>query len=251
MKIFKIILISSIVLLACKSVEKTAQNNLTIYCVGDSTMATKVNPDKNPEYGWAQVLPEFLKSDIKIENAAKNGRSTKSFIDEKRWDSVYVKLKKGDYVFIEFGHNDEKKEDPKCFTEPYTTYKTNLEKFVKESRSKGAIPVLFTSIVRRDFDESGKIKYTHGNYTVVTLLVAKELNVPMVDMENLTKKLEESYGVEGSKKLHLHYAIGEDPYYPKGHNDDTHLSKLGAMKVAGLAVNALKKEVPVLNKFIK
>jgi lysophospholipase L1-like esterase len=124
-------------------------------------------------------------------------------------------------------------------------------RFVTETRQKGAIPVLFSSIVRRNFNENGTLVDTHGEYPMETRLVAEALDVPFIDLQYLTEQLEESYGVEGSRKLHLHFEPGETPYYPDGKHDDTHLSKLGANNVAKLAVEELKKKVPGLLKFIK
>ncbi|WP_456311890.1 rhamnogalacturonan acetylesterase [Pseudomonas shirazensis] len=212
----------------------------TVYTIGDSTMANKKDPDGNPEHGWAQVLQPFFKDNIVIENKAVNGRSTKSFINEKRWDSIYKKLKKGDYVFIEFGHNDEKIEDSTRFTNPHTSYRYNLIKFVKESREKGAIPILLTSIARRNFNEKGVLVPTHGEYPLETRLVAQEYKVPFIDLEYFTELLEQSYGPEKSKQLHLHFKAGENTYYDKDKADDTHLSLLGANKIAQIVVNQLK-----------
>ena len=212
----------------------------TVYTIGDSTMANKKDPDRNPEHGWAQVLQPFFKDNIVIENKAVNGRSTKSFINEKRWDSIYKKLKKGDYVFIEFGHNDEKIEDSTRFTNPHTSYRYNLIKFVKESREKGAIPILLTSIARRNFNEKGVLVPTHGEYPLETRLVAQEYKVPFIDLEYLTELLEQSYGPEKSKQLHLHFKAGENAYYDKDKADDTHLSLLGATKIAQIVVDQIK-----------
>jgi len=223
----------------------------TIYMIGDSTMSDKKNPETNPEHGWGQVLPQFFNKSIKIDNRAINGRSTKSFIAEKRWDSILKTLKEGDYVFIQFGHNDQKINDPKRYTNHYTTYRTNLIKFALETREKGALPILFSSIVRRNFNDSGTLVDTHGKYPLEVRLVATEYNVPFIDLQYQTERLEKSYGVEGSKKLHLHFKPGENPYYKNGKHDDTHLSKLGATEVAKLAVLELKKQVPSLVKFIK
>ena len=224
---------------------------ITIYTIGDSTMANKPNPNENPERGWAQMLPVFFTDNITIENHAVNGRSTRSFIMEKKWETVYNKLKKGDYVFIQFGHNDQKIKDPKRYTNPHTAYRNNLIKFVKEAREKEAIPVLFTSIVRRNFNEFETLIDTHGVYPLETRLVAQEYQVPLIDLQYLTEQLEESYGVEGSKKLHLHYQPNEIAYYPKGKEDNTHLSILGATEVAKLAVNTLKEKAGSLAIFIK
>lgn len=212
----------------------------TVYCIGDSTMANKKDPDKNPEHGWAQVLQPFFTDKIVIENKAVNGRSTKSFINEKRWDSVYKKLKKGDYVLIEFGHNDEKIEDSTRYTNPHTAYRYNLIRFVKETREKGAFPVLLTSIARRNFNEKGVLVPTHGDYPLETRLTAQEYKVPLIDMEYYTEKLEQSYGPEKSKELHLHFKAGENPYYEKDKADDTHLSLKGAKSVAQIFVEQLK-----------
>jgi lysophospholipase L1-like esterase len=212
----------------------------TVYTIGDSTMANKKDPDRNPEHGWAQVLQPFFKDNIVIENKAVNGKSTKSFINEKRWDSIYKKLKKGDYVFIEFGHNDEKIEDSTRYTNPHTSYRYNLIKFVKESREKGAIPILLTSIARRNFNEKGVLVPTHGEYPLETRLVAQEYKVPFIDLEYLTELLEQSYGPEKSKQLHLHFKAGENAYYDKDKADDTHLSLLGATKIAQIVVDQIK-----------
>jgi len=168
----------------------------TIYTIGDSTMANKKDPDRNPEHGWAQVLQPFFKENFIVENKAVNGRSTKSFINEKRWDSIYKKLKKGDYVFIEFGHNDEKIEDSTRYTNPHTAYRYNLIRFVKETREKGATPILLTSITRRNFNEKGVLVPTHGDYPLETRLVSQEYKVPFIDLEYYTELLEQSYGPE-------------------------------------------------------
>lgn len=223
----------------------------TIYCIGDSTMANKKNPEVNPEHGWGQVLPEFFTDKITIDNRAVNGRSTRSFITEGRWDDVFKALRKGDYVIIQFGHNDEKIHDSKRYTNPHTAYRHNLIRFVKETLEKGAMPILFSSIVRRNFNEDGTLVDTHGDYPLELRLVAEEYHVPFIDLQYLTELMEESHGVEGSRKLHLHYKPGEVAYYPDGRDDDTHLSKLGAMAVAELAVDQLKEKIPSLKKYIK
>lgn len=242
--------INSIVLLLVIATSCMAQNT-TIYMIGDSTMANKKDPEINPEHGWGQVLQQYFKADAIIDNRAVNGRSSRSFIAENRWDSILKTLKKGDYVFIQFGHNDQKEKSPDRYTNPHVTYRHNLIKFVEETRKKGATPVLFSSIVRRNFNEEGTLIDTHGEYPVETRLVALEYKVPFIDLQYFTERLEESYGVEGSKKLHLHFAAGENAYYKEAKADDTHLSALGANEVAKLAVLELKKKVPGLYRFIK
>ena len=224
---------------------------ITIYGIGDSTMADKVKPDVNPEHGWLQVFPQFMTKDVKIINKAVNGRSTKSFINQNRWDSIYKVLKPGNYVFIQFGHNDGKVEDSTRYTNPHTAYRHNLIKFVTEAREKGAIPILFSSITRRNFNEKGVLISTHGEYTQEARLVAQEYKVPFIDLEYYSEELEISYGPEKSKKLHLHYEPGEIPYYPDGKSDDTHLSTKGAEEISKIVISELKKLDIDLKKYIK
>ena len=224
----------------------------TIYTIGDSTMADKIKPNENPETGWCQVLPSFFDlNQVTVDNRAVNGRSTKSFIKEKRWDSVYNSLKKGDFVFIQFGHNDAKVADSIRYTNPHTTYRHNLIRFVTETRAKGAIPILFSSIARRNFNEQGVLIGTHGDYPLAMRLVAQEYQVPFIDLEYFSELLEQSYGPEKSKELHLHFKAGEHPYYPEGKSDDTHLSRKGATEIATIAVRELKKLNLGLNAFYK
>lgn len=223
----------------------------TIYGIGDSTMANKTKPEENPERGWGQMLPLFFNDNITIDNRAQNGRSTRSFIAEKRWDDILKTLKKGDYVFIQFGHNDQKEKDSTRYTNPHTAYRHNLIRFVEETRAKGATPILFSSIVRRNFNEKGVLISTHGEYTMEVRLVAQEYNVPFIDMEYYTELLEQSYGPEKSKQLHLHFKAGEIPYYKEDKADDTHLGVKGATAVAKIAVEELKKTKLDIVKYIK
>lgn len=228
-----------------------AQQKPTLFLIGDSTMANKENPDKNPEHGWGQMLPPLMTSGIEIQNHATNGRSSKSFRTEGRWDKVMKQLKKGDFVIIQFGHNDQKLNDSVRFTNPYTQYRANLERYVNEARSKGATPILMSSIVRRNFNENGVLVDTHKEYPLVVRMIANELKVPFVDLQLLTEQMEISYGPENSKKLHLHYKKGDIDYYPEGKDDDTHLSKLGAESIAKLAVHSLKTLKTGLEKYVK
>jgi lysophospholipase L1-like esterase len=222
---------------------------VTIYGIGDSTMADKVKPKENPEHGWLQVFPIFMNDKVIIKNKAVNGRSTKSFIDQHLWDSIYKDLKKGDYVFIQFGHNDAKKEDSTRYTNPHTSYRYNLIRFVTEARQKGAIPILFSSIARRNFNEKGTLISTHGDYTLEARLVAQEYTVPFIDLEYYTEQMETKYGPEKSKELHLHYQAGENPYYPDGKSDDTHLSLKGATEVSRIVIEQLK-QMNLLTKYM-
>jgi len=165
-----------------------------------------------------------------------NGRSTKSFITEGRWKAVLDSLQPGDYVFIQFGHNDQKIQDSTRYTEPFTSYRRNLERFVRETREKGATPILFTSIVRRKFD-NGFLIDSHGNYPLVARLVAAEKNVPMVDLQLLTAGAVTALGDEASKSIYLWTPPTNK--FPEGRKDDTHLCKEGANLVAKLAAQQL------------
>jgi pectin methylesterase-like acyl-CoA thioesterase/lysophospholipase L1-like esterase len=222
----------------------------SIFMIGDSTMADKPLAD-NPERGWGQLLPTFFGAQIAIKNHAMNGRSTKSFIDEGRWDPVLQQLRQGDWVFIQFGHNDEKKEDPKRYAAPNTDYKTNLTRFVNEARSKGVTPILLTPVMRRRFDANGKFFDTHGEYPDAVRALAKELNVTLIDMHQSSQHVIEQHGVEGSKKLFLHIAPGTYKSLPKGKQDDTHFSEYGATQMAGLVVAELRRQKLGLVPFLK
>jgi lysophospholipase L1-like esterase len=245
-------LLLSLFVISCSSLDNSnKKHQITIYTIGDSTMANKPEPDKNPERGWGQVLGQFFDENVIIKNHAVNGRSTKSFKETGLWKPVLDSLKKGDYLLIQFGHNDGKETDPARYTNPQTAYRYNLIQYVEEARAKGAIPILLSSIARRKFNEQGTLLDAHGNYTLITRLVAQETKVPFIDMQYLTENLEVKYGVEGSKKLHLHYLPNEIPYYPEGKKDDTHLSVIGATEIAKIFIEEVKKQKLPLEKYIK
>lgn len=191
-----------------------------------------------------------MRPGIKINNAARSGRSSKSFRDEGLWDKVKTKIKPGDYVFIMFGGNDQKP-DTLRYTDPRTSYKQNMINYVNESRALGAYPVLFTSIVRRKFDHRGKLVDTYGDYILAVREIAKELNVPLVDLYKLSGALVESYGVENSKKLFLYIEPGRFPKLPEGKKDDSHLCIEGARKIATLAVKDIKEQRLAVAEYLK
>lgn len=248
-------------------------NKITVFTIGDSTMANKDFSGDKQERGWAMMLQNCFDDDIIVDNHARNGRSSKSFIDEGRWQTVLDKLKPGDYVFIQFGHNDEKPK-PDRHTDPGTTFDANLRRFIEESRAKGAYPVLFNSVVRRNFikktpkndddealrntvatsqtPEEGDTLYdTHGDYIITPRNVAHETNTPFVDANRITHNLEQGLGREGSKKLHMIFAPGEVPSIPKGRQDNTHYNIYGAITVANLLVDEIAKQVPALKKHVR
>jgi DNA sulfur modification protein DndE len=230
----------SIALLASLVAAPVAPGHVTVFMIGDSTMADRPHPEINPYRGWGQLLPAFFDSTVTVRNFAVNGRSTRSFIDEGRWTTVLGELHPGDYVIIQFGHNDEKREDSTRFTDPGTSYRANLERFVRETRAKGAVPILATSIVRRKFDATGKLEDTHGAYPEVTRDVARAMQVPLLDLQQGTAWLTQSYGPERSKELFAWIPAGTNTMYPQGLQDDTHLTLRGAREVARLAAVAIR-----------
>jgi lysophospholipase L1-like esterase len=209
-----------------------------IFMIGDSTMADK-DPKAEPERGWGQVLQALFDDTVKVSNHAVNGRSSKSFMDEGRWQIVLNSLQTGDYVIIQFGHNDQKPDEAR-HTDPYTTYKNNLEKYVTDTRAKGAFAILCTSIVRRKFDEKGMLVDTHGEYTDAVRQAAKEFIVPLLDLHLGTKNLISELGPEKSKSLYVYALPGAYPNRPEGAQDDTHLNSEGAAAVARMAVEDMK-----------
>jgi lysophospholipase L1-like esterase len=225
------------------------QNPVSVFLIGDSTMAEKA-ADKFPETGWGMKLQPFFAENVVIKNHAVNGRSTKSFIAEGRWKKVLDELKKGDYVFIQFGHNDQKVTDSTRYTNPYTAYRTNLIRYVTESRSKGAIPVLLTPVVRRDFNEQGTLLDTHGAYPEVMRTVAKELKVQLIDLQLKTEEMVISYGPEKSKELYLWVEPG-DKNYPDGKQDNTHFCPKGAETVALIVANEIRRLGIMPEKILK
>lgn len=209
-----------------------------LFLVGDSTMADK--PDLAlPERGWGQLLRDFLQPPLLLDNRAANGRSTRSFRDEGQWHAVLAALRPGDFVLVQFGHNDEKSHDPTRYTEPDGEYRRNLERFVRETRARGASPLLATPVVRRLWSEQGELADSHGEYPRVVREVAAREGVPLLELEGATRSLLRELGSEGSRAIFLHLAPGQHPRLPDGLQDDTHLSELGARRVAELAVREM------------
>ena len=262
--------IAALVLVFSAAVE---DKTTTIFILGDSTAAKKDLSTGSPERGWGMALQCYFDSAyIRVDNHAVNGRSSKSFIDEGRWDKVLSAMKPGDYVIIQFGHNDEKPAVER-HTDPGSTFDYNLAKFVRETRERGGIPILMNPVVRRNFaqkplknDDDEKLRNTtfadgsklvegdslidtHGLYKVAPRDVARRMNCHFIDANQITHDLEQSLGVEGSKKLHMWYKPGEEPSLPQGRQDNTHYNIYGARVVAKLLAGALIEEIPVLSKY--
>jgi lysophospholipase L1-like esterase len=211
-----------------------------LYLIGDSTMANKIRATF-PETGWGMPLGTFFDTTVVVDNRAQNGRSTRTFLAENRWQPIADALQPNDYVFIQFGHNDESQNHPDRYTSP-EDYRRNLTKFITETRAKKAIPVLLTPVTRRYFDKEGRIKETHVLYSAATMAVAKEQQVLLVDMDRMSRELLQQMGEENSKLLLMQLAPGDHPNYPLGRADNTHFNELGARKMAQLVVNDLRAQ---------
>ena len=238
------LLLATLITMAFISIRKT---KLTLYVIGDSTAANK-QPKAFPETGWGMEITSFLNEEVKVDNRAVNGRSTKSFINESKWQAVADQLKAGDFVLIEFGHNDEKLDKPGVGTS-LADYKANLIRFVKETQAKKANPILMTPIMRRSF-KNGVFRDTHLGYPDVVRKLADSLGVPLIDMHRKTEKLIAGLGDEESKKL-FNYVEPGHVNYPDGKKDDTHLSSYGAKLVAGLVAEGIKETQTDLAKYLK
>ena len=260
------------VVACCLFLSLKTEERFRVFMIGDSTMANK-QYEKTPERGWGMVLQCFFDDEVVIDNHAVNGRSSKSFIAEGRWQKVIDQVKPGDYVVIQFGHNDEKPQ-PERHTDPGTTFDANLRRFVVETREKGGIPILMNAVVRRNFvvekvknDDDEKLRLidaqakndvieddtlrdTHGKYLDSPRDVAKEQGCVFIDANRITHELEQSLGREASKKLHMWFLPNEEPSIPKGRQDNTHYNIYGAHKVARLLADAMAEKVPALRSHI-
>lgn len=219
----------------------TQENPLTVYLVGDSTMSEK-ETKAYPETGWGMPFVHFFDETVKVENHAQNGRSTKTFIEENRWQPVAQKLKPGDYVFIQFGHNDEVPTKKSYTSEK--EFRANLNRFISETKAKKAIPVMLTPVARRKFDslQVNKIVETHAVYSGIVREVAAQNKIALIDLDRKSQQLLQEFGPDKSKLLFMHLAPGEHPNYPKGKVDDTHFNELGARLVAQLILADIKAQ---------
>jgi len=218
------------------------KKKITLWLIGDSTMSVK-QVKAYPETGWGMPFVYFWDSTVTVQNLAQNGRSTRSFMTENRWQPAVDKMEAGDYVFVQFGHNDEV---PTKAT--YTTEKdfaANLLQYINDTKSKGAIPVLLTPVARRKFT-NGKIEETHEVYAAIVRRVAKENKVVLIDLDEQSQELLQQWGEEGSVHLFNHLRAGEHPNYPEGKEDNTHFNELGARKMAELVLASVRTQLPAL-----
>lgn len=213
----------------------------TLYLCGNSTVVDQAN---EPWASWGQIIPAFFDNTIAVANHAESGERTSSFIARKRLDKVLSQARPGDYILMEFGHNDEKDRGPGSGA--WYNYTTNLKTFIDRARAAGLKPILVTPTARRKFDENGKAVNTHGEYPDAMREVARRENVPLIDLTPMTEKLYEALGVEGSKKSLVHYPANSFPNQEKPLADNTHFNPYGATQVAKCVAEGLRKAVPEL-----
>lgn len=219
-----------------------------IWLCGDSTIAIK-QTTAYPETGWGMPFVYFWDSTVLVKNLAKNGRSTKTFINEGLWNQFLNEASEGDYVFIQFGHNDESEEKKDRYTNP-EEFKTNLTKFIKEARALKVTPILLTPVSRRKFDTVGIAMETHKLYSTLTQEVAIAENVLFIDLDRKSRELYQQFGKDNSTLLFLQLKPGEHPNYPEGKIDNTHFSELGARLIAQIVLKELKNLNTDLNNHI-
>jgi len=234
------LIFSTLILLAFSLPEK---KKIKIFIAGDSTASIK-ETKAYPETGWGMPFVYFWDSTVIVINKAKNGRSTKSFRNEGLWKQILDESSEGDYVFIQFGHNDEVPTKANATTE--VEFRNNLTVFISEAKNKKLNSILLTPVARRKFDSTGKIVGTHDVYAQIIREVAAKENVPLIDMDKKGQQLYQQMGVENSKLLFLQLKPGEHPNYPEGKEDNTHFSELGARLIAQLVLSEIKKQMPEL-----
>lgn len=217
------------------------KKKIRVWLVGDSTMCIQPR-DRSPVTGWGTPFEDFFDSSVAVMNMARGGRSTRTFIAEGRWKSVSDSLGEGDYVFIQFGHNDEAKEPQ--YRDRYTPvpdYKVNLIKFISETRAKKGIPVLITPVTRMVFDSLGNIRETHKEYSAAVWDIAKEYNTAVIDLDAKSRALLQEFGPKWSKVLYMQLDSLEHPHYPNGRLDNTHFNEYGARRMAELVLADIRK----------
>jgi lysophospholipase L1-like esterase len=219
----------------------------TIFLAGNSTV---VDQDREPWAAWGQMFPRFLiPSKVVVANYAESGETMRAFKGERRLDKVWSMAKPGDYLFIEFTHNDQKQGGN--YLEPFTTYKETIKEWIAECRKRKMIPVLVTSMHRRSFDSAGHINNTLLQYPEAMRQTAKEENVALIDLNAMSKTLYEAWGEVGSIKAFVHYPANTFPNQKNELKDNTHFSPYGAYALASCIVSSIKKQNLSLAKFVR
>lgn len=221
------------------------ENALTVYLAGNSTV---VDQDDDPWASWGQMFPRFLRQGVAVANHAESGLSLGSFISGNRLKKVLSTMKRGDYLFIEFGHNDMKETGPDDGA--YKSYSERLRMFVNETREKGGIPVIVSPANRRSFGDDGKISNSLGDYPGAAKKVAQELKVIFIDLNAMTKTLYEALGTENSKKAFVIYPANSFPGEPNALNDNTHFNSYGAYQLAKCIIEGIRQNNLAIKKYI-
>lgn len=217
-----------------------SEKKIKVYLIGDSTMCG-YEAKRAPLTGWGMPFAHFFDSTVSIYNHAKGGRSTRTFLSENRWQPVVDSLQEGDYVLIQFGHNDEAKEEKyKDRYTPVPAYKKNLQEFITAARAKKAIPVLLTPVSRMRFSGDTALE-THAEYTAACSEVATQLHVPLIDLDRKSRDLYNLLGPQNTKLLFMQLAPEENPSYPEGQKDNTHFNAYGARRIAELVLQGIKE----------
>ncbi len=236
---------------ALSVISAVAQDKIVLRLMGDSTMADKDLSYENPERGWGQRLKSHVDTNVIVANYAQNGRSTKSVQTLGIWDNVKRYLKAGEYLFIQFGHNDSKESDTTRYAAPFGAYQENIRSFVDYALSVGARPVLFTPVSRRWFDDKGNLKVNcHGDYPEAVSQVAKEYGLPLIDANKVTQEWLISLGDEASRKYYMWIDKGVNPKHPDGKIDNTHTNVAGARQIVNLLLPEIVKVIPELASHI-
>lgn len=233
------------------SLGMAAQDKVVLRLMGDSTMADKDLSYENPERGWGQRLKSHVDTNVIVANYAQNGRSTKSVQTLGIWDRVKKDLKAGEYLFIQFGHNDSKESDTTRYAAPFGAYQDNIRLFVDHALSVGAKPVLFTPVSRRWFDDEGKLKENcHGDYPAAVMQIAEEYGLPLIDANRITQAWLKSLGDEPSRRYYMWVEKGTNPKHPDGKIDNTHTNVAGARQIVNLLLPEIVKVIPELAEHV-
>ncbi len=217
----------------------------TVFLCGNSTV---VDQDADPWCSWGQVITQWISPDASVCNLAMSGESATSFIDERRLSKAVSMMRPGDYVLIEFGHNDQKQKFPGSGA--YYNYATALKTFIDQARVHGATPILITPTRRRFFDKEGRVTDTHGEYPEAMRWVAERERVALIDLQEMTGQLYEALGVEGSKAAFVHYPANTFPNQEKALADNTHFNPYGATQIAKCVVQGIRSLDTNLKQYI-
>ena len=218
----------------------------TIFLAGNSTV---VDEGDEPWCGWGQMFPALLTPEVVVANYAESGESARSFVAEKRLEKLLTKMKPGDWLFIEFGHNDQKQTGEGVGA--YTTFKAEMKFLADQAKAKGATPVLVTPMHRRSFDENGKIVNTHGDYPDAVRQLAADEGIYLIDLNAMSKPLYEAWGVEGSKRAFVHFPAGTFPGQNEPLADNTHFNPYGGYEIARCIVQGLRDNDIPLQVYIR